>query len=358
MTSMYFAKVVESDNRAFQGYQELIPIDEFIGYVDSPDFLAKQHVTYTIYSDNDGNGERDPVYEGKYTKGDQSITDDVEGKLQKLWHARENVSDINLVAEAFGLPTFLKYSRRGANPTRAAPKPPRRKRKLVFTVLAIVMVILLSGFIFYGKSMIPGLASPETIRPSAEKLIEQDRYDELAKFYPNRFKQVENKMVTERSLEGLKMLQRQVKGNHDLTFDEAFLKHDWASVIKHSTYDLDDTHKARLAVAYIYDGQPDSALALNSELQSKTLSQLVFLTLVHRGEFDQAERVGKSLNQDDVQKILKAAKTYQEAYEKAKQEAKDTSLSSSDRKKAADNRDNFLNLRKTIGGTTEYESTK
>lgn len=352
---MFFAKIDESDNEQFQNYQKLIPMDQFVGFVDSEDFFAEQHVAYSIYAeDNDTDGMQ-LIYKGIFHKGQASIEEDVTQKLCKLQKAGQADEDIEPVAKAFSLKLFAASKSEKANATRAAPKPPWYRKKrfwLGFTALVLLLCVVTLMTI----KIVSNSASQTPSVPSQAQLLEQKRYSALEKHYPDAFSDYENRLTEKGDLQSLKKLQKSVPTNADIPFDIAFLKRDWRAVIKYSDHSLDQSHKARLAIAYIYDQQPSQALALNTELQSQTLSQMVFLTLVHQGNFDEAEKVGKSLNQHEVAKVLEAGKTYQSAYEKARDDAKDTSLSSEDRKKAAINRDNFLKLRQSIGGLTKYES--
>lgn len=352
---MFFAKIDESDNEQFQNYQKLISMDQFVGFVDSKDFFAEQHVAYSIYAEDDQTDGMQLIYKGIFHKERASIEEDVTQKLRKLQKEGQAYEDIEPVAKAFALKLFAATKSERANATRAAPKPPWHQKKR-FWIGFMAIVTLLCVVALVTVKIVSSSASQAPSVPSQAQLLEQKRYSTLEKHYPAAFSDYENQLTDKNDLQGLKQLQKAVPTNLDIPFDIAFLKRDWQAVIKHSDHSLNQPHKARLAIAYVYDQQPSQALALNTELQSQTLSQMVFLTLVHQGNFDEAEKVGKSLNHREVAKVLKAGKTYQSAYEKARDDAKNASLSSEKRQKAAINRDNFLKLRQSIGGLTKYES--
>lgn len=353
---MYLIEIVESDAPRLSQYAKLIPIESFAGFVDSADFEEGQSVTYRLFQDDS------MLYEGVYFKGGATLAEDIRSKLAALVSAGESLDDINKVAAAFDLgdmtpkpappePRPPVVETKPAADDSSAELPPRqfRIRPWVLGIIAAVVLVLGVGLVYHAKQ-----SESSNIRPKYSELVAKGDYRMAARFYPQKRESLEAKLLAADNLKGLKALSKEYTDDQ-LSFDLAFLKKDWAGVVGHSDFSLDMTHKAKLAIAYVYAGEPKQALTINEELKSKTLTELVFITMLHLGQLDTATQVAKQIGTKDADTLLQAAKTYQTAYEKADQDATNPKLSKTQRRQATRDRDNWLALRKSLGGKTKYE---
>lgn len=345
---MFTVEIEESNNAQLSGYDKSIPIDQFIGFVDSSDFLQGDSVSYSIWKDET------EIYIGTFAKNGGSIETVVQKALNELWESGESIDDINLVAEAFELPLFSsQYSSdvseddRDMAQERAAPEPPRWHRWLWGIPVMVVIACIVAGFA-YQK----GNSAQVKVQPTYQQLLKAKDYKKIAKIYPNRVDGLEKELDQDKDDSGLAELAD--AGNEPAKFDLAFVKQQWSKVIDASDFPLNKEEKAKLAVAYALSGNSKAALIINDELKSQSLSELIFLSMIHQGQLSEADQMLQRSPDSKLSTILDAAKKYQAAYEKSAKDASNPKLSNEVREKATADKKNWLQLRQSLGGNLNY----
>lgn len=217
-----------------------------------------------------------------------------------------------------------------ANRTKGIKKPkPKKERSIEIKSwpwkkigTGIVVILISISIVFLGMNFLNSKGSSDANRKEAfETLITEEKYNQAAKEYPNRIKDIEQEIVKSKDFEALEKFNDKYP-TAEGKFDLAFNLKNWEAVIETDQSTLTKDRQVMLAYAYIQLDRLDEADILNKKLTSKKLSEALkaaykkrAIKLVQQGKFKEAEEINERIDDKDLFEIVQTGKSCQEMIE-------------------------------------------
>ncbi|MGY3725711.1 hypothetical protein, partial [Granulicatella balaenopterae] len=226
------------------------------------------------------------------------------------------------------------------------PKPKKepffkKHKKMVLGLissLVIIPILIGIGFMFIN-----------TLTPPYEQLIENGKYIKAIDMYPDKKKDIENKLF-ELKFDGIEEYEAYFEHTQSQSalFDLSYLKQDYEKIIELKDLATNDIKKTELAVAYVKTGNPDEAYALNQQLQSKALEKLIKDKYMEQGftqlrqlNFDEAKRINQIIQLETLAYDINLLESLTKENSEIEEQLKKTDLKEDEKKsleqKLADN---------------------
>lgn len=200
------------------------------------------------------------------------------------------------------------------------------KRILIGSIL-LLMIALIGGGITYvvtqatsksGETAASQTSTSSTEKETLSELLKQGEYRQAAERYPDKKEQIVQFLSDQKLYEDLTTFNAAYPTS-DGTFELAFHREDWKTVVSTESSQLSEKRQVMLAYAYIQLDRLEEAEILNQKLKSKTLSseidQHYFYRAIHfiqKAKFEEAGVIEKQLKKAELTELLETGKTCQE----------------------------------------------
>ncbi|WP_159458181.1 hypothetical protein [Listeria goaensis] len=206
----------------------------------------------------------------------------------------------------------------------------RRKRylRLLFGVSISVVLLIGSGYAAHHHI--------KSEKPSAQTLLKQGKYQNMAKQYPQSFWKWEQEQVVAVHTETLEKVYRDFP-NTTIELDLAFLKKEYAQVIQLYETEpkkirLNATRYSFAAFSYIQVDDLAKAEEVAAKSQNDTVSEHLALAYLKEGQIEKAEQWNIEIQSDKVSQKIKDYQLLNTTLQEINQHLKKPGLSESIRK--------------------------
>lgn len=199
-------------------------------------------------------------------------------------------------------------------PFQSLPKVPMKKVGIALaTVAAIVLLVIIGSTILENQT-----ESTTAKKSSFDSLISSEKYEQAAKEYPKKIKQIEESIVNSKDFEVLETFNDKYP-TAEGTFDLAFNLKNWEAVIETDQSTLTKERQVMLVYAYIQLDRLEEADILNKKLTSKKLTDALTaayqkraVECVQQGKFDEAKKINDRINDKEIYELIQTGKSCQE----------------------------------------------
>ena len=241
----------------------------------------------------------------------------------------ETTPDTTVISTSAITPTEYETVSPTTKPFAKMAKSRIRKRTVLMGCLGVLGVVIIGcGAIWVGSSW------SSWFKPSYETLMQQENYVTAVREYPLKKEAIETALF-DKAHEGIPALEEYVNATNSqtATFDLAYLKQDYETVVDLKEYANSPIRKTELAVAYVKTGAVDEAYQLNEQLKSEKLGELIqqsytqqAIELLKQLKIEEAEQIQQKLHSLSVQTKLDTVKAFVNSRNDLKKQLEDTSI--------------------------------